>query len=109
MNNVLFFVKIHFHGDDMNSLHSALRIEPALLPEFLGGTIGNEEYKDESVAKRILKKDPYYEGTNTLHFCDLNLVKIAINLILINQPLNLTILIADLLKYGYVPKRKSET
>jgi len=67
--------RIHFHGDDINSLHSSLRIDPALLPEFLGGNVSNDEYKDESVAKRILKKDPYYE---------------------------------DLLKYGYVPKPKSE-
>ncbi|OXA37285.1 alpha-tocopherol transfer protein-like [Folsomia candida] len=53
--------RINFHGDDINTFLSSVRIDSTKLPEFLGGSLSEEEYSDKSVPKRILKKDAYYD------------------------------------------------
>jgi hypothetical protein len=58
--------RINFHAHDIQSLHKF--IGPDLLPQFLGGTVDNDEFPDTELLKRLLKKDEYYNELKTFGY-----------------------------------------
>lgn len=53
----VFFFKVHFHGNNFNSLHKHLN--PNILPKYFGGTL---DFDSITWVQQFLKKDQFFEG-----------------------------------------------
>lgn len=57
---VIFFIKVHFHGDDLSSLHQFL--SPGILTTSLGGLKTESEGMDIALLEKLMCEDTIHKG-----------------------------------------------
>ncbi|CAL8141945.1 unnamed protein product [Orchesella dallaii] len=50
--------RVHFHGHDLENFYK--HVSPDILPQFLNGKLGNDDYMDVEATSRLVTQDSYY-------------------------------------------------